>query len=111
MSFCYNFDMKAFYDKVYDVVKQIPPGKVATYQDIAALAGSPGASRAVGTAMKNNPDLKIIPCHRVVGSDGRMHGYSAGRGIVTKIKLLKNEGVTFTENKVVLNISRWRKAK
>jgi len=49
--------------------------------------------------MKNNPDLKTIPCHRVVGSDGKMHGYSAGQGIITKIKLLKKEGIAFKGNR------------
>ena len=101
--------MKAFYEKVYTVVKRIPKGKVATYQDIAKLAGSPGASRAVGSAMRMNPNMRTIPCHRVVGSDGRMHGYSAGRGVITKIQMLKKEGVAFSGDKVELNLSRWKK--
>lgn len=100
---------KSFYTQVYAVVRQIPRGKVATYQDIAKLAGSPGASRAVGTAMKNNPDMRTIPCHRVVGSDGKMHGYSAGKGITSKIHLLKTEGVVFSGDKVKLNAFRWKK--
>lgn len=98
---------KTFYDKVYDVVKRIPRGKVASYKSVAKLAGNPRAFRAVGTAMRNNPNMKIIPCYRVVGSDGNMHGYSAGQGIITKIKLLKKEGVAFRGNKVELKISRW----
>ncbi len=98
---------KAFSTKVYEVVRQIPKGKVATYQDVAILAGSPRASRAVGIAMKNNPDLKTIPCHRVVGSDGAMHGYSAANGIVSKIQLLKRERVGFVGNKVDLTSYRW----
>ncbi len=90
---------KSFYSKVYKVVKKIPKGKVFTYKQVAKLAGSPNAYRAVGSAMKNNPDIKTIPCHRVVGSDGKMHGYSAGQGISTKIKLLKKEGIPFKGDK------------
>ncbi len=69
---------KTFTQKVYDVVKKIPKGKVLTYQEVAQLAGSPRAARAVGTAMKNNPDRSIVPCHRVVGSGGTMNGYAFG---------------------------------
>ena len=95
-----------FQDKVYEVVKNIPAGRVMTYQEVATKAGSPGASRAVGTAMKNNPDKSIIPCHRVVGSDRAMHGYAFG-GESEKIRLLKSEGVTLTKNKVDLAKSRF----
>lgn len=96
---------KPFYEKIYEIVKQIPEGKVLTYQDVAKLAGSPGASRAVGTAMKNNPDKSLIPCHRVVGSDGRMHGYAFG-GEKVKIEILKKEGVKFIGDKVDLKVSK-----
>ncbi len=93
---------QSFFDKVYEIVKQIPKGKVMTYKGVAFMAGSPGASRAVGTAMKNNPDMKTIPCHRVAGSDGKMHGYAIGNGVETKIQLLKKEGVSITGNKADL---------
>ncbi len=99
---------KSFYEKVYAVVRQIPAGKVMTYQDVARFAGNPKAFRAVGTAMKNNPNITIIPCHRVVGSDGKMHGYSAKGGVAGKIQMLKEEGVVFAGNKVALNVSRWK---
>lgn len=95
-----------FYQKVYDVVSKIPKGKVLTYGDVARLAGSPGASRAVGTAMKLNPNLVICPCHRVVGSDGKMHGYANG-GESVKIQILKGEGVQFEGDRVDLSLSRW----
>ncbi len=95
----------SFSEKVYEVVKNIPKGKVLTYQDVAKLAGSPGASRAVGSAMKNNPDKTIIPCHRVVGSDGGMHGYAFG-GEKVKREILKKEGVLIKGNKVDLIKSR-----
>lgn len=98
---------ESFYQKVYKVVGKIPKGKVLTYEDVARLAGSPGAYRAVGTAMRINPNLIVCPCHRVVGSDGKMHGYANG-GEEVKIKLLKKEGVKFKGAKVDLGISRWR---
>lgn len=88
-------------------MQQIPKGKVLTYQDVAKLAGSPGAFRAVGSAMKNNPDKSITPCHRVVGSNGKMHGYAFG-GETVKIELLKHEGVEFKSTQVDLSVSRWK---
>lgn len=67
---------RTFTEKVYEVVAHIPKGKVLTYKEVAQLAGSPQASRAAGMAMKCNPDTTKVPCHRVVASDGSMHGYS-----------------------------------
>ena len=98
---------KTFCQKVYEVVKKIPQGKVLTYQDVARLAGNVKASRAVGTAMKNNPNKSVIPCHRVVGSDGAMHGYAFG-GEEIKIEMLKKEGIIFRKSRVILEISRWK---
>ena len=98
----------SFTDSVYAIVKQIPAGKVATYADVAASAGSPGAARAVGMAMKQNPDPAAVPCHRVVGSDGRMHGYAFGDGVTTKRALLAQEGVRFKGDRVDLEVSAWR---
>ena len=90
---------ESFYQKVYKIVSQIPRGKVLTYKEVAELAGSPGAYRAVGSAMRNNPDKSTIPCHRVVGSDGGMHGYAFG-GESIKIEMLKDEGVKFKGDRV-----------
>lgn len=81
--------VKTFKEKVFAVVKKIPKGKFLTYKEVARRAGSPNAARAVGGALKTNFDL-AIPCHRVIGSDGKMHGYN--RGIRNKIALLKKEG-------------------
>jgi len=81
----------SFYAKVYKVVSQIPEGKVLTYKDVAKAAGSPGAFRAVGNALNKNPDIKHIPCHRVICSDGRVGGYRYGTK--KKLSLLKREGV------------------
>ncbi len=81
--------MKTFKEKVFEVVKKIPKGKTLTYKEVAKKAGSPNAYRAVGSVLSTNFDPKI-PCHRVIGSDGKMHGYN--RGVENKIKLLKKEG-------------------
>lgn len=97
-----------FRDKVYTIAKQIPRGKVVTYGQLAKLAGSPGAARAVGMCMKTNPDLKTVPCHRVVASNGLLTGYSAGEGVITKKQMLTKEGVRFNRNKVDLSVSQWQ---
>ncbi len=82
--------MKTFSQKVYEVVGKIPKGQTLTYKQVAILAGSPKAFRAVGNILtKNyNPD---IPCHRVIRSDGQVGGYN--RGSSNKQKLLQQEGV------------------
>lgn len=95
-----------FFSKVYTIVARIPKGKVSTYKDIAILAGSPNASRAVGMAMKHNANPHIVPCNRVVSSDGGMRGYSMG-GVNVKMHMLKKEGVVFTGDKANLQKSRW----
>ncbi len=80
----------AFQRAVWGQMRRIPYGRTRTYGDIAdALMSAP---RAVGGACGRNPIPIIIPCHRVVGADGRMGGYSGGAGIETKIQLLKLEG-------------------
>ncbi len=68
----------AFTRAVYRVVAAIPPGRTMTYGEVAAAAGRPGAARAVGAAMAGNPFAPVVPCHRVVGSDGRLRGYGGG---------------------------------
>jgi len=80
-----------FTDRVYELCRRVPAGRVTTYADLAAAAGSPGAARAVGNAMRNNPDVPATPCHRVVASDGRLHGYLSG--LDRKAALLRAEGV------------------
>jgi len=95
-----------FQQKVYALAKQIPEGKVATYGQLAKMAGSPGASRAVGLCMKNNPDPRTIPCHRVVAASGKLTGYAFGGTSVKKEKLIK-EGVSFSKDAVNLSISQW----
>ena len=97
-----------FRDRVYQLTKKIPKGKVATYGQIAKLAGNKKAARAVGMCMKTNPDAPRTPCHRVVARDGSLTGYSAGNGISTKKTMLLAEGVYFINNKVDLKRSLWQ---
>lgn len=80
--------MKTFSDKVKEIVKKIPKGKVLTYGEVAKMAGSPKASRAVGNILNTNYDPQI-PCHRVIRSDGKTGGYN--RGASKKNLLLKKE--------------------
>lgn len=97
-----------FSQKVKSLAKKIPKGKVATYGQIAKLAGSPGASRAVGMIMSKNDSPETMPCHRVVGSNGKLTGYAFG-GIEKKKELLKNEGVTFKSDVLIdLQKSLWQ---
>ncbi len=81
--------MKTFKERVLDIVRKIPKGKVLTYKQVAKKAGSENASRAVGSILKANYD-KNIPCHRVIRSDGGTGEYNRGRE--NKIKLLRKEG-------------------
>ncbi len=97
----------SFTDRVYAIAARIPKGKVLTYGRLAALAGNPKASRAVGNAMRTNTDTKAVPCHRVVASDGSLTGYAFGNGIPTKKRKLATEGVRFTGEKVDLAASLW----
>lgn len=92
--------MKSFKEKVYEITRQIPKGKVATYGQIAKLAGNEKAARAVGALMRTNPDAPHTPCHRVVSVDGSLTGYSAKGGITKKKQMLLGEGVVFKNNKV-----------
>lgn len=99
---------QSFKEKIYKLTSQIPHGKVATYGQLAALAGSPRAARAVGMFMKTNQHPEIIPCYKVVASDGSLTGYSAGEGIPTKKEKLIDDGVAFHGDKVDLTKSRWQ---
>lgn len=79
-----------FTERVRNIVRKIPKGKTMTYGQVAAVAGSAGAARAVGSIMANNYD-KTVPCHRVIRSDGKIGEYNRG-GTEVKRKLLKKEG-------------------
>lgn len=80
-----------FHRKVLRKLKELPHGRVISYGELAARAGSPRAARAVGAAMAGNPLPIVIPCHRVVAAAGRLGGFSSG--ISQKKRLLAHEGV------------------
>ena len=102
-------DNKSFYDKVYNVVMKIPRGKVATYGQVAAAAGSGGAARAVGNALHKNPAFGVIPCHRVVNAKGGLAEAFVFGGVNVQKDLLGEEGVEVTENCVDLKKYQVRK--
>jgi O-6-methylguanine DNA methyltransferase len=80
-----------FQQQVWAITRAIPRGQTRTYGQIARQAGSPGAARAVGQAMARNPWPVVVPCHRVVGHDGRLTGF--GGGLAMKRQMLELEGV------------------
>lgn len=99
----------SFYDTVYENVKKIPKGKVATYGQIATMCGSPRASRAVGYALHANPNPSSIPCHRVVNRHGRLAAAYAFGGIDIQREKLENEGIEINdENMVDLQKFLWK---
>jgi len=90
---------------VYDLLTKIPPGKVATYGDIAKALGYPTSSRAVGKILAKNPNPIVVPCHRVVKSNGHIGGYAYGEK--RKKDLLEKEGLQL-ENSLVKNFNESR---
>jgi len=82
----------AFNARVYETARAIPPGCTRTYGEIARAIGDPDGARAVGQALSRNPFAIVVPCHRVVGANFRLVGFSANGGIATKLKLLQFEG-------------------
>jgi O-6-methylguanine DNA methyltransferase len=86
-----------FFARVLSVVRRIPPGRVATYGDVAAMAGQPRAARAVGNIMRDcrRPD---VPCHRVIAAGGRLGGYGGNEGL--KRALLAAEGLVVSGSRV-----------
>lgn len=87
-----------FNDKVYSLAKQIPKGRVSTYGYIARALNTK-AFRAVGNAMHTNPYAPIVPCHRVVKSDGDLGGFASG--VANKIKMLEKEGIKVKNGKII----------
>ena len=83
------------FEKIYEIVKSIPKGKVATYGQVALLAGNPHWARVVGYALHVNPAPGVIPCHRVVNREGRVAPGFAFGGEDVQRQLLEAEGVVF----------------
>ena len=92
-----------FFRDICRVAQSIPYGGLRTYGELAVMIGRKGAARAVGRVMAANPLPIIIPCHRVVSSDGSLTGYSASGGLEIKKRLLVMEGVCFDKNGRVIN--------
>lgn len=98
-----------FHRKIYGLLKKVPEGKVTTYKALAEAAGTK-AYRAVGQAMRCNPYAPIVPCHRVVASDGSIGGFQGsrnpdGKELKKKIVMLMREGVE-VKNKRIVNFNK-----
>ena len=100
---------KSTFELIYDIVRQIPKGTVATYGQVAALAGNRRWSRVVGYALHVNPDPEHIPCHRVVNRLGEVSKAFAFGGENRQIDLLMQEGVGFQDGKVDLQKYGWKR--
>lgn len=98
---------KSFAERVYDAVRAIPPGRVATYGDVAAAAGRPDAARAVGRLMAASGPRRV-PAHRVVGAGGLLGGY--GGEEARKAALLRAEGLTVVGRRIrrFADVRWWR---
>lgn len=86
-------EKELFFQDVYAIIREIPPGSVVTYGQIASLAGQPQSARKVGQALFHAPAEKNLPCHRVVNSQGRLAPFWTEQRV-----LLQKEGVTFKKN-------------
>ena len=87
------------FDYTYDLVRQIPDGKISSYGEVAKALGDKIASRAVGRMMNQNPDANTMPCFKIVHSDGRIGGF--GLGIDDKIRRLSNDKILVNDGKIV----------
>ena len=85
--------------KVYRKLLQVPNGKVITYSELANAVGLKNGQRAIGMIMKKNPFPVIVPCHRVVKSDGKIGGYAYGERV--KSKMLADEGIKIKDGKII----------
>jgi len=98
----YNFNFGTKFQKiVWNIIANIPKGKIMTYQELAIKIGRPKSFRAVASACGKNPYVPEIPCHRVVRKDGGLGGYSAKGGIARKKNMLQKEGHKFFKDKII----------
>ena len=102
-----RFKVAAMKEQVYELVKSIPRGKVATYGQIALYLGNRNFAQVVGNILHGNPDPEHIPCHRVVNAQGQLSRSYAFGGIEAQRRLLESEGVVFKNDQVVdLSVSQ-----
>ena len=87
-----------FQKRVWNEFKKIPAGQTRTYKEIAVSIGKPGSARAVANACAANPNPIIVPCHRVIRSDGRIGGYSGPGGSLGKSALISSEREVLAKN-------------
>ncbi len=99
---------KNVFERIYEIVRQIPYGRVATYGQIAAMAGNPRWARVVGYALHVNPDPFSIPCFRVVNREGRVSPAFVFGGENRQIALLEAEGILVEDGRVDLSAFLWR---
>ncbi|MBL6592677.1 MAG: methylated-DNA--[protein]-cysteine S-methyltransferase [Candidatus Aquiluna sp.] len=90
-----HFSGTKFQEEIWQEIAKVPFGQCATYKDLAMRIGKPQAARAVGGAVGANPIGIIVGCHRILGSSGKLTGYSGGSGVPTKKKLLELEGIAY----------------
>ena len=104
--------MKSFDQRVLDITKKIPRGRVATYKDIAEALGTT-AYRAVGQALRRNQHPKLFPCYKVVKSDGSIGGYNGSKAehIKKKVRLLEKDGIPVRDGKIELEKHGWKPRK
>ncbi len=95
------------FERIYEVVRRIPYGKVATYGQVALLAGNPNWSRVVGYALHSNPDPDNIPCFRVVNRFGQPSSAFVFGGVNRQIELLQAEGIEVRDGRVDLGVYLW----
>lgn len=98
---------KGTFERIYDVVRQIPKGRVASYGQVAALAGNRRWARVVGYALHVNPDPEKIPCYRVVTKEGCVSSAFAFGGSNRQVELLKADGVAFIDGHVDMEKYQW----
>ena len=97
--------------RIYEAVKKIPYGLVATYSQVAEIAGDRKMARAVGNALHKNPDPENIPCFRVVNARGELAGEFAFGGAGVQARLLEAEGIEVIDGKVDLGKYQWKDGK
>ena len=101
--------MASFFEQVHLVVSCIPPGKVATYGQIARLLGAPHAARTVGWALRAVPDDRDLPWHRVINARGTISLSAGGQGAAIQQALLEGEGIVFDDQgRIDLKVYGWR---
>ena len=102
-------DKNTNYSRIYDIINHVPRGKVATYGQIAKLAGLVNGARQVGYALHNLPEGSLVPWHRIINREGKMSFRQGTPSYSLQKQLLESEGVYFINNKISLLKFQWKK--